>query len=166
MGGQAPTRIFFLGGGGGNFVSFCVFCVVFMFPNVPDRGVGSDQSEFFSDFWIFLSWQDPYVCIDFFPVDIKYISHMHTASLGRRVGLISAQVTTSSPSLTVTSIGMSARNLNIHPNVVILCSVEYTNGLMWTWLLVHSCWTNNGSGSETLLQVTKIYIKGDLSPLI
>ena len=48
--------------------SLWVFCVVFMFPNVPppkkknfNRGVGgcdSDQSEFFSDFWIFLTWQN------------------------------------------------------------------------------------------------------------
>ena len=43
-----------------NFVLFCVFCVVFMFPNVSKQikkwigggWVWPEQSEFFSDFWI------------------------------------------------------------------------------------------------------------------
>ena len=61
---QAPTRIIFFFG---NVVFFCVFSVVFMFQNVSQkiknwkRGwwVGSDQSEFFSDFWIFFNLTRP-----------------------------------------------------------------------------------------------------------
>ena len=57
--GQAPTRIIIFGG------KFCVFCVVFMFPNVSkkksDRRVIflSHESEFFSDFLIFFNLTRP-----------------------------------------------------------------------------------------------------------
>ena len=61
--GQAPTQILFFGGE--FFVFFCVFCVVFMFPIVSKKikiWIGwwvSDQSEFFSDFWIFFNLTRP-----------------------------------------------------------------------------------------------------------
>ena len=66
--GQAPTRIFFF-----------VVVVVFMFPNV------SDQSEFFSDFWIFFNLTKPlsnaslnpniYATEDPTPVDVEHAAH-------------------------------------------------------------------------------------------
>ena len=40
---QAPTRTFFWGGGG-ILCFFCVFCVVFMFPNVSKKNEKLDRS--------------------------------------------------------------------------------------------------------------------------
>ena len=53
MGGSSPNsdyKLFFW-----KYSIFCDFCVVLIFTNVSkkiDRGLGSDYSEFFSDYWI------------------------------------------------------------------------------------------------------------------
>ena len=64
MGGSNPNSDFF-------FFFFSVFCVVFMFPNVSKNKtknwiggewVASQQSEFFSDFFILFNLTRPLRC--------------------------------------------------------------------------------------------------------